>query len=130
MEFGCSHCRLTCSLLCPLVQAAPALSVQCLVYSMLAHGSTEGCQLLCMVTWGPFGEGACRAWHRAETGILVFVLPSRGNLKIAAAVQSKDTTVGEKHTFLGLFFLLLSPALISSHCSWRVDEMLRMWALI
>lgn len=30
-------------------------------------------------------------------GILVFVLPSRGNLKIAAAVQSKDITVGEKH---------------------------------
>lgn len=36
--------------------------------------------------------------------ILIFVLPSRGNLKIAAAVQSKDITVGEKHTFLGLFF--------------------------
>lgn len=56
------------------------------------------------------------AWQRAEMGILMFVLPSRVNLKIAAAVQSKDITVGEKHRFPGLFFLCLPPALISSQC--------------
>lgn len=40
-------------------------------------------------------------------GILVFVLPSRGNPKIAAAAQYEGTTVGEKHTFLGLVLLPL-----------------------
>lgn len=35
----------------------PQVAVECLVYSVLAHGSAEGCQLLCMLSWGLFGEG-------------------------------------------------------------------------
>lgn len=99
VEFGCNHCRQTCSsLLCPLVQAAPALSV-CAVFGLLSVGSW-GCWGLPAALHGHLGAfwgRTCRAWHRAEMEILVFILPSRGNLKIAAAVQSKDITVGEKH---------------------------------